>query len=339
MSAGVFISYRRGYAQHAAGRLKDDLAEAFDPTTRIFRDIEDIEPGLDFTQSLDKALRSSAVMLVLIGPGWLDLKDAQGRRRLEQPNDWVRLEVATALKRDIRVVPVLLEGAPLPAAEDLPADLQPLALRQWFELADSRWRGDVQRLVDALAKVPGMERRVVPGPTPAPQPAPPAPPAPKSNLKTLLTGTSLGVVGLLVVAGLFFEEQAEPLFMPDVVPAPSPVSAPSPAPSLAPAPAPTAVPAAVAPDVAGLWRTATGEVYHFEQDGRSVRFTAEAGGQAIGQGRGQFEGDLLRLAMTLQVQGVFMGNANCDLQPAQDGRSFTGLCNGPNGPFPAQMFR
>lgn len=339
MATDIFISYRREHSQHAAGRLKDDLAESFGPPTTIFRDIEDIEPGLDFTRALDKALRSSGVMLVLIGPEWLDVADKQGRRRLDIPTDWVRLEVATALQRDIRVIPVLMEGTPMPAPERLPPDMQALAMRQAFELSDSRWRSDVQRLVGALAKVPGLTRRVAPTPVPAPAPA-------KGGMKMLLTGAGLGVVGLVVVAAMFSETPA-----PAPVPAPSPVPAPQPAPqpvsSPAPEPAPSPsvaqvpsqAPVAQLPDLSGLWRTATGEVYHFQQQGRGVSFTAEAGGQPMGQGRGQLDGNLLRLAMTVSVNGQFLGNANCDLQPAPDLRSWTGMCMGPNGPFAAQMFR
>jgi hypothetical protein len=328
MATDIFISYRREQTQHAAGRLKDDLALAFGPPTTIFRDIEDIEPGLDFTRALDKALRSSGVMLVMIGPDWLDLKDRQGQRRLDLPNDWVRLEVVRALERDIRVIPVLMEGTPMPAQERLPAAMQALALRQAFELSDGRWRSDVQRLVEALAKVPGLSRR--PAPTPVPAPPPPA----KSGMKTLLMGAGLGVVGLLVLAGLFGGDNG------GVEPAPPPPSpAPSPAPGPAPVPTPAPAPVSSVPDVSGLWRTATGEVYHFEQQGRSVSFTAEAAGQPMGQGRGQLEGQLLRLSMSMTVNGQFFGTANCDLQPAPDLRSWTGMCMGPNGAFAAQMFR
>lgn len=345
MGTDIFISYRREQTQHAAGRLKDDLSEAFGPPTTIFRDIEDIEPGLDFTRALDKALRSSAVMLVMIGPDWLEAQDRQGRRRLDLPHDWVRLEVITALERDIRVVPVLMEGTPMPGPERLPAEMQALALRQAFELSDSRWRSDVQRLVEALGKVPGLTRRVAPAPTPVPAPSP-SPPA-KGGMKTLFVGAGIGVVGLLGLASFMGDgggtdpEPVQPVVgpvqRPPVDPAPAPANAPAPAPALAPATAPA--PVAAVPDVSGLWRTSTGEVYHFEQQGRGVSFTAEAAGQTVGQGRGQFEGQLLRLAMAMSVNGQFLGTANCDMQPAPDHRSWTGVCMGPNGAFPAQMFR
>ena len=105
-------------------------------------------------------------------------------------------------------------------------------------------------------------------------------------------------------------------------------------------PNPQAPPVAQAlPDISGMWRTTTGEVYHFDQDGTRVSFIAEAGGQDLGQGSGSFDGVTLRLALTLRVQGVVMGNANCDLQAGPQHESFAGMCMGPNGPFMAQMFR
>ena len=157
MSAGIFISYRRDESRHAAGRLAEDLSQAFG-AGHIFRDIEGIELGVEFSKALEKALASCSVMLVLIGPQWLTMPDhKRGGRRLDQADDWIRQEIATALKRDVRVVPVLLEGAMLPDAADLPADIQPLVRRQAMELSDVRWRGDLQRLVDALARLPGFQ--------------------------------------------------------------------------------------------------------------------------------------------------------------------------------------
>ena len=157
MSAGIFISYRRDESRHAAGRLAEDLSQIFG-AEHIFRDIEGIELGVEFAKSLEKALSACSVMLVLIGPQWLEMPDRKrGGRRLDQADDWIRQEIATALKRDVRVVPVLLEGATLPDANELPADIRLLAGRQAMELSDVRWRGDLKRLADALAKLPGFE--------------------------------------------------------------------------------------------------------------------------------------------------------------------------------------
>jgi len=339
--AGLFISYRRDESRHAAGRLADDLVDAFGADS-IFRDIEGIDPGVDFKQALDKALGSCVVMLVLIGPRWLQMEDAHGGRRLDQPGDWIRMEIATALARDIRVVPVLLEGAILPEEDQLPEDMRPLVRRQAFELADGRWRGDLQRLVDALARVPGLERR-----QPQPPPPPPPPPAKGKSRRVLLA-----VVISLVVIGVLVESEWGDL---DGFENDYPVDFGAYGPGAdgdddedfaedfaapAPAPPPAAQPVAAAiPDVSGLWRTYTGEVYHFGQNGANVDFYAEAAGQQIGVGQGRFDGQVLRLAMTMYLNGLVMGVANCDMQPAPDGRSYTGVCNGPNGILPAQIFR
>jgi hypothetical protein len=96
---------------------------------------------------------------------------------------------------------------------------------------------------------------------------------------------------------------------------------------------------ATLPRLAGLWRTSSGETYHFQQEGTELRFTAEANGQNIGNGRGELDGNLLRLQMSMQLNGVVLGNLVCNMQGASDMRSFTGLCAGPNGQFPAQFFR
>lgn len=349
MATDVFISYRREHTQHAAGRLKDDLAEALAPPTVVFRDIEDIEPGLDFTVALERSLARAGVMLVLIDRQWLDVRRPDGGRRLDDPADWVRLEVATALKRDIRVVPVLLEGVPMPTAAQLPPDVQALAMRQAFELSDGRWRGDVQRLVEALVRMPGLSRRPTPAPPPAPTPGPvPAPPpGGMSTGKRIAWGLGLGVAALSVASGLFSGGDAVPAPAsvldpvpapaPDPGPSPSPAPAPAPAPSPSPSPAPAPV-AAPLPDVSGLWRTNTGEVYQFQQSGRQVRFIAEANGQVVGQGQGELDNGLMRLTFSMQFNGSFF-SANCDMRPSPDARTWTGACMGPNGPFGAQIFR
>ncbi len=317
--AGIFISYRRSESRYAAGRLADDLAEAFGGQS-IFRDIEGIEPGVDFEQALDKALRACVVMLVLIGPRWLELEDGQGGRRLDRDGDWIRQEIETALSRDIRVIPVLLEGAPLPAADDLPESLRPLVRRQAFDLADGRWRGDLQRLVDALARVPGLERQAPPAPPPlSVPPAPsPSPPAPAGRFKPMLIGAVAAVIGLAVIGALYEDD----LGLVDDLGGGGVIDGGS-----------------GAPDISGLWRTHTGEVYHFEQDGADVTFAAEAAGQQVGDGQGRLEGHVLRVNMTMMLDGQPTGVANCDLQLAPDGRSMTGACRGPGGVTPAQVFR
>lgn len=189
MNAGIFISYRRDDTRQAAGRLADDLSDQLG-AERIFRDIEKIELGVDFERALNQALENCEIMLVLIGRQWLTIADAQGQRRLDQPNDWIRVEIVTALKRGVRVVPVLIDGAQLPAEADLPEDLRPLVRRQALAVEDARWRSDVARLAESLARVggaanaqraPAAPQRLAPVPSaPAPAPAAAAP-APKAT--------------------------------------------------------------------------------------------------------------------------------------------------------------
>jgi hypothetical protein len=137
---GVFISYRRDDCAGHAGRLYDRLAEHFGEE-RVFMDIDAIDPGVDFGERIEEAVASCDLFIALIGDDWLDIKDPSGRRRLDDPDDFVRLELAAGLARSgLRVIPVLVEGASMPASGDLPDDLKPLARRNAFELSDARWR-------------------------------------------------------------------------------------------------------------------------------------------------------------------------------------------------------
>jgi hypothetical protein len=146
----IFISYRREDAEGQAGRLFKDLVQRFGEKS-VFMDVAAIEPGRDFRKAIDQHVASCGVLLAIIGKSWAELKDENGRRRLEDPSDFVRLETASALKRDIPVVPVLVHGAQMPRAEQLPPDLQDLAYRNAIELTHARWDSDVSVLVKALS--------------------------------------------------------------------------------------------------------------------------------------------------------------------------------------------
>jgi hypothetical protein len=146
---GVFISYRREDVEGHAGRLFQDLTAQFGKDA-VFMDVAAIEPGRDFRRIIDQQVASCGVLLAMIGKGWLDAKNEKGLRRLDEPTDFVRLETASALKRDIPVVPVLVHGGKMPRAEDLPDDLKDLAYRNGVELTHARWDSDVQLLVKAL---------------------------------------------------------------------------------------------------------------------------------------------------------------------------------------------
>ena len=143
---GIFISYRREDAEGQAGRLFDNLSVHFGKNS-VFMDVTGIEPGLDFRKAIDHEVSACGVLLAVIGKHWIDAKDESSRRRLDDPNDFVRLETATALKRDIPVIPVLVQGARMPSADQLPADLEALVWRNAVELTHARWDSDVELLI------------------------------------------------------------------------------------------------------------------------------------------------------------------------------------------------
>jgi hypothetical protein len=149
---GIFISYRRDDSSGFAGRLYDRLVAQYGPD-RVFMDIDTIRPGHDFAEDIERALSESLACIVLIGRQWESITDAEGRRRLEDPTDFVRLEVAAAIRRGVIVIPVLVQGASPPSSASLPEELRPLARRQAIELSNERWHYDVSRLVLALDEV------------------------------------------------------------------------------------------------------------------------------------------------------------------------------------------
>jgi hypothetical protein len=151
---GIFVSYRRDETAGYAGRLADRLNEHFGEH-KVFRDIDSIDPGLDFVEAIQRAVDSSEVLIAVIGRNWLSTTDTAGRERLQDPHDYVRMEIVTALERNIRVIPVLVQGASMPATHELPDDLAPLTRRNAFELHDSSWSDDIRRLVTALERVVG----------------------------------------------------------------------------------------------------------------------------------------------------------------------------------------
>jgi len=154
----IFISYRRDDSAGFAGRLADAL-EASLGAGSVFRDVDDIAPGDDFVAAIERALASSAALLVVIGRHWLDATDTAGRRRLDQSQDFVRLEIELALQRGMRVIPVLVDRAAMPSEGDLPEAIAALARRQAVELDDSRWSADVERLVRSLAAAATPKRQ------------------------------------------------------------------------------------------------------------------------------------------------------------------------------------
>jgi hypothetical protein len=160
----VFISYRREDTSGQAGRLYDALAKQFGQEN-VFMDVDTIDIGVEFNDAIESAVASCDVLFAMIGPRWLTVADSRGERRLSRADDYVRLEIETALARNIRVVPALVGGAVMPAADDLPGTLEPLARRNALEMADGpRWQYDVSRLVNLLERIRAGESHPELGP-------------------------------------------------------------------------------------------------------------------------------------------------------------------------------
>ncbi len=155
----IFVSYRRNDSQGEAGRLFDDLVTHFGEQ-KVFMDVAGIEAGRDFRKAIEESVANCGVLLVIMGPSWLTAKNQEGIRRLDDPADFVREEVAAALRRDIPVIPVLVRGAQMPRVEQLPETLKDLAYRNCVELTHARWRSDVQLLLEPLARILGTSGEV-----------------------------------------------------------------------------------------------------------------------------------------------------------------------------------
>jgi hypothetical protein len=146
----VFISYRRADSKHATGRIGDKLIETFG-RENVLKDVDTLPLGRDFRVELRKLIPQADVLLAIIGEKWLNIRDAQGRRRLENEADWVRVEIETALYANIPVIPILLGKAQLPQPQELPPSLAPLASCSSIKIGpDPLFRHDVKRLIAAL---------------------------------------------------------------------------------------------------------------------------------------------------------------------------------------------
>src|SRR5262249_15165635 len=145
----IFINYRREDSIDAAGRLHDRLAQTFGHKN-IFMDVEDIPAGVDFAKYLSDQVAASRVFLAVIGPTWLDAKDESGGRRIDDPDDFVAIEITAALGRNIRVIPVLVEGARMPKVGELPDPLKALARRQAVDVGQLQFGRDAEALVERV---------------------------------------------------------------------------------------------------------------------------------------------------------------------------------------------
>jgi hypothetical protein len=151
MTAKVFISYRREDSAGHAGRVHDRLQRDLGRDL-LFMDVDAIPLGENFVKVIRDQVARCDVLLALIGPNWLDVTDERGGRRLDNPTDPVRIEISSALERDIPVIPILLNGAEIPGASQLPADLQELSLRNGLEIRHASFHGDMDKLIGGLTR-------------------------------------------------------------------------------------------------------------------------------------------------------------------------------------------
>ncbi len=223
----VFINYRREDSAGHAGRLYDSLSEELGEEN-VFIDVETMEPGVEFPEAINDALESCHVLVALIGRYWLTAKDEQGRRRIDSADDFVRLELETAFRQKIRVIPVLVDGAEMPEPEELPEGLVPLSRRQALEISQGRWRYDVGRLVTLLRNLEESfaarlgRQGTTPTPTAdAPSPAGPHPGRPHNRarpLKITAGGVAAGLLLVLLGMRLTGEDTTRPTTMNKMTP-------------------------------------------------------------------------------------------------------------------------
>src|ERR1044072_7154918 len=177
----IFICYRRDDAEGYAGRLFDRLNYRF--PSRVFMDATGIRPGAYFSRVIQDTVGSCHVLIAIIGRQWITVKDTvTNRPRLELANDYVRHEIATALSRNITVIPVLVRGAEMPSSALLPPDLAPLSLRNALEITDVDFDHDAHRLIQAV-EIACVE------PSPPPPP-PPVKPRKKSGCLAFTLGAT-----------------------------------------------------------------------------------------------------------------------------------------------------
>jgi tetratricopeptide (TPR) repeat protein len=154
MAARIFINYRREDSTATAGRLQDRLGQTFGRKT-LFMDVDHIPPGVDFVTHLNNQVAACDVFLAIIGPNWLNVANEKGDRRLDAAEDFVAIEIAAALARNIRVIPVLIDGARMPKEGELPKSLKPLARRQAIDLRHTHFGRDADALIEKIGEALG----------------------------------------------------------------------------------------------------------------------------------------------------------------------------------------
>lgn len=193
--ARIFISYRRSDSRTISGRIYDRLATAFGGAEYVFKDVDSIPFGADFRTYINDSISACDALMAIIGPTWVTTTDEQGRRRIDDPNDFVRLEIEAALEQNLPVYPVLVHGAAMPRADDLPESLQSLAYRNAASVRDDP---DFHRDMDRL--IHDMQVALNPPPSPVEAAAPR--PTSSSPSRGLITGAVAAVVVVVLVIAL-----------------------------------------------------------------------------------------------------------------------------------------
>ncbi len=203
----IFISYRRDDSEGEASRLFDDLVEHFGEAS-VFMDVAGIQAGRDFRKAIEESVATCGVLLSVIGRNWLDIKNEAGGRRLDDPADFVRLETAHALQRDIPVIPVLVHGAKMPVPEQLPDDLRDLHFRNCCEVTHARWNSDVQLLIKALAAFVEPPQPIE---TPHQTEMPPPLPKPAQHRAIWIAAAAVILVALIAGGLIVYRGQPAPI--------------------------------------------------------------------------------------------------------------------------------
>lgn len=260
---GVFISYRREDSGGYTGRLFDILSAHFG-RKNTYMDLDTIAGGDNFGAVIEDKISASDALLAVIGSRWLSVTEENGKRRLDNPHDFVRLEIGKALQRGIRVIPVLVAGATLPQAEQLPENLRPLCDRQAVEIRDAHFHSDAQQLIEVLHKaVHGLDFRLETG-----------------RLRRFAPAFLSGVGVMVIALGILLFQRTRPANHAEAERATNPAK--------------TAT-------VAGKWKATVkydwgdtyNEVFDFEVDGQEISGTASLLGATQGGGRGILDGKIV----------------------------------------------
>jgi len=294
--SSVFISYRRQTAAGEARALFNDLVARLGKNA-VFMDVDSISLGRDFRNELQKTLAACDLMLVLIDKDWAAAKDERGQTRLENAGDFVRMEIEAALKRDIVVTPVLVKGAQMPAAKELPPEISDLVYRNAFELSHGRWESDVREMIRRLnLDVPERGEQVETDRSALlekrPAKIPPVPNTP------WLIGIPVAIAAALGLGYAAFTQLSKP--------GPNPVSTPC--------------------DLTGAWID-SGAAYSLKQTGTSVEFRYDTPAvDHYGSGIYEKEGRriVLNLTRALKSNGCRLnGTSTIDIVSCSELRSTT----------------